>query len=289
MTITTVQELEKAYESDYSDVLVSKAGVLNAGGANYVSLWTSTGIPLAGSAPGGVGVGPVICSTATTGAMPFKQQTSTRKSYIAEVQYTTGLAAGIATSNVFEIHDRLAHISGISGTSVSSQITAFDFASLTLSNMSARIGNADYSDIQWWLEWYASTGATASNATMAAVYNDGSSSNLTALPIGGTAIQAGRMISLNSLIPTADQGKFIRGINSVTLSASTGVAGNFGITATRYRCSVYTRTALKPTRSIWQYLALPEVYNDSCLFGIQLNGTVGTSGTANANIRIVHG
>jgi hypothetical protein len=289
MTITTMEALGFAYDSDYSDVNYSKAGISNAGVGAYVSLWPSVGNPLAGSAPGGVGTGPVSCSTATTGAMRFTQQTAPRKSYIAEVRYTGGQSAGIATNHTFEIHDRLAHISGLSGISTTTQITAFDFASLSLFNISDRKGDANYSDIQWWLEWYANTGGTASNATLAAVYNDGTSSNLTALPIGGVAVQAGRMIPLNSLVPTADQGKFIRGINSVTLSASTGTTGNFGITATRYRCSVYARTAFKPNRAIWQNLSFPEIYNDSCLFGIQLNNSTGISGTANANIRIVHG
>ncbi|MBZ4284015.1 hypothetical protein LAJ55_14505, partial [Streptococcus pneumoniae] len=77
-------------------------------------------------------------------------------------------------------------------------------------------------------------GATASNATINGTYNDASTGHLSLLAVGGT-IRAGMMFPLTPLIPSADQGKFIRGINSVILSAATGSAGNFGFTCTRPR------------------------------------------------------
>jgi hypothetical protein len=278
MTITTVQQLGNAYDSVYSDSLISKASLANAAAGQYFSLWTSAGLPAAGTAPGGVSVGPIQATNSTTGALPFMQQTSPLTSYLSK------LAASCAnTGATLEIHDRLYHQSGFVANITTSQIAAFDLNSL----YETRMGDTNFSDIQWWLEWYAQTGATASNATINAVFNDGTSANLTVVAVGGT-VRVGRMIPLNSLIATADQGKFIRGVNNITLSASTGTAGNFGITATRYRGSVFCRSTNKIQENRWEELSFPEIYNGSCLFPVVITNA-STTGIINASVRIVHG
>jgi hypothetical protein len=283
MAISTVQQLGAAYDSRYTDFLISKASLANAAAGQYFSLWTAAGLPGTGTAPGGVGSGPVTPDNTTTGAINFMQQTSPLTSYLAELE----LSCANATTT-FEIHDRLAHQSGFVTTTTTAQIAAFDLVSLLSSlNIDERKGDANYSDVQWWLEWYVQSGGTASNATVNVTFNDGTTGNLTVVAVGGT-IRVGRCIPLNSLIAAADQGKFIRGVNNITLSASTGTAGNFGITATRYRCGLYAKAANKVQKAIWENLSLPEIYNSSCLSTIAITNTNST-GIINASGRIVHG
>lgn len=281
MTITTVDQFGLAYDSTYQDILVSKASLANAAAGQYFSLWTSAGVPAAGVAPGGAGTGPVVPNNTTTGVMPITERTSPITNYISEIELS---AVNAMTS--FEIHDRLAHQSGFVGNVTTGQIAAFDFNAISSSNVSVRKGDANYSDVQWWLEWYTATGATASNATINVVFNDGTSNNLTVIAVGGT-VRAGRMIPLNSLIDAADQGKYIRGVNSITLSASTGTAGNFGITATRYRCSILARTPNVRNRAIWEQIGFPQVYSQSALFPIVLVNTT-TTGVINSTVKVVY-
>jgi hypothetical protein len=137
------------------------------------------------------------------------------------------------------------------------------------------------------MEWYADTGATASNATINVTYNDDTSGNLTVVAVGGT-LRASRMILLNGLIPAAASGKFIRDINTVILSASTTGAGNFGFTATRYRSGIYQPIANARFTADWAELGFPEIHNESCIFPIQLASTTST-GIVRATGKISHG
>ena len=283
MTITTVSELNAAYEGAYLDFLISKASNPTTTAGQYISLWTATGLPTAGLTPGGLGTGPAVPTNATTGAINFMQQTSPRTSYLAKLELIT-----LNTNTTVEIHDRLAHQSGFVGNSTAAQTAAFDFNSLLSgSNLIQRIGDSNYSDIQWWLEWYTATGATASNATVNVTYNDGTTGNLTAIPVGST-VRAGRCIPLNSFVPVADQGKFIRGVNTITLSASTGTFGDFGITATRYRGGIYTKSASRLEKALWENLCFPEIYNSSCLSIIVITNSA-TSGIVYGSGRIIYG
>jgi hypothetical protein len=96
------------------------------------------------------------------------------------------------------------------------------------------------------------------------------------------------MIPLNNLVPAADSGKFIRDINTVTLSASTAAAGSFGFTATRPRMVMPLNIANKTEVFDWAQLGFPEIPNSSCLFPIQLCSTT-TTGTVRGGGKIAHG
>ena len=160
-------------------------------------------------------------------------------------------------------------------------------ALLATSNIDVRKGDSNYSDVQWWLEWYTDTGATASNATVAVTYNDATSGNLTVTAVGGT-LRASRMVNLNGLIPAAAAGKYIRDVDTVTLSASTAAAGNFGVTATRPRMTLFMPIANAKFVSNWADLGFPSIANESCLFPIVLCSTT-TTGTLRGGGKVVHG
>ena len=218
---------------------------------------------------------------ATVGGIGFSQQVDPVTSYGAYLEAATGNSA-----MTLEIHDRLAHMGGLNGTLTTAQTVGIDFASLSSDNLAARKGDANYSDIQWWLEWYTATGATVATATVGVTYNDGTTGTLT---VSLAATRPGSLaIPLNGLIPAAGAGKYIRAITTVTLSATTGTAGSFGVTATRLRMSIGTPIANFKSVADWAALGLPEIFNGSCLFPIVLTSTT-SSGTVRGGGKIAHG
>lgn len=279
MTITTRDHLIDALGNNSSRFVIDKASLSNAVAGAYQSLWRATGQPGQGAIP----TTAATCDNTLLGAIQFTQQTAPATSYLGILQ---GLCSN--TTTTLEIHDRLMHKGGLVGNITTSQTVDLDLdANLASDNLSARKGDSNFSDVQWWMEWYTDTGATASNATINVTYNDGTSGDLTVQAVGGT-IRASRMFPLNTLIPAAAAGKYIRDINTVILSASTGTAGNFGFTATRYRAALFQPIANARFTADWAGLGLPEIPNESCLFPIQVAGTT-TTGTVRATGKIIHG
>lgn len=274
MTIATRDQLINALGNNTSRVVWDKASIANAAGGQLFSLWRATGIPGQGAIPGAA----ALATSALTGAMGFTNQTAPATSYYAWQTIATGNAA---TS--VEIHDRLAHMGGLVGNVTTSQTVGIDLSTLGGGLPADRRGDANYSDVQWWMEWYTDTGATASNATVNVTFNDATTGNLAVIAVGGT-VRAGRMIPLVSNVA----GKFIRGVNSVTLSASTGTAGSFGVTATRPRTVVNANIANKYEQYDWAQLGLPEIPNDACLMMVMLCSTTST-GTVRGQGKIAHG
>ncbi len=278
MTITTLDGIANALGNNSSRFVLDKASLSNAVAGAYYSLWRATGQPGQGAIPAAA----ATCNNTLPGSMGFAQQTAPATSY-------GGWANAVCSNSAvtIEVHDRLMHMGGLNGTLLTAQTVGIDFNGITADNMVERIGDSNYSDIQWWLEWYTDTGATASNATVAVTYNDGSTGNLTVVAVGGT-IRAGRAIPLNNLIPAAAAGKYIRAVNSVTLSASTGTAGSFGVTASRPRMTMPLNVANKMEVFDWAALGFPEIFNASCLWPIELCSTT-TTGTVRGGGKIPHG
>lgn len=271
MTITTRDGLIDALANNSDRLLIDKASLSNAAAGQFFSLWTASGTPGAGSTPSTA----AVCTKALTGAFSFTNPTSPAKSYLAWLAVQFGNSA----SNL-EIHDRLAHMGGLSGTVTTSQGA---LSLVTNDPGSARYGASDYSEVKWWLEVYSALGSTGVNATVAVEYNDASTGSLAAIALGATP-RVGRLYPLISASP----GKFIRAVTGVTLSATTGTAGNFGITATRQRVSVSAPLLNKTEVFNWADLGLPNVGDDACLSLVMLCGTT-TTGTVRGQAKLAHG
>ena len=279
MTITSRDGLIKALGNNSSRFILDKASIASQTPGTYVSLWRATGQPGQGAIPAAT----AVCNNTTLGGMGFTQQTSPATSY--------GSYMEVATSNfamTVEIHDRLAHMGGLNGTLTTAQTVSLDLSTLAATNnISNRIGDANYSDVQWWLEWYTATGTTAVTATVNVTYNDGTTGALAAASLAATR-PASFMLSLNVLIPVAASGKYIRAVNTVTLSATTGTAGRFGVTATRPRMTLSAPIANMKFVADWAQLGFPEIFNEACLFPIVLTSTTST-GTVRGGGKISHG
>ena len=276
--ITNRDQLIDALANNSSRIVIDKASIANTAAGQYHSLWRATGQP----GPGAIPTAAVNCSQSTTGCLTFSQQTNPAKSYLAYLEATSSNSA-----MTLEVHDRLMHMGGLNGALTTAQTVGLDFNGVTADNMAERIGDANYSDIQWWLEWYTDTGAGVATATVAVTYSDGTTGNLTGVSLAATR-RASFMQSLNGLIPAAAAGKFIRAVNTVTLSASTGTAGNFGVTATRLRGTLFIPIANAKFGADWASLPISTIPNSACPFIAVLASTTST-GTLRGGGKIAHG
>lgn len=277
MTITTLDGIFNALANNSSRLVIDKASIVNVTTGQFCSLWRATGQPGQGAIPATA----ATCNNTLLGGFSYTQQTLPATSYIAYLEVVCS-----NNSTTLELHDRLMHMGGLSGALTTAQTVGIDFDGVTADNMAERIGYADYSDIQWFLEWYTDTGSTAATATVNVTYNDGTTGNLTVSL--ATNRRASFMQPLTGLIPAASSGKFIRAVNSVTLSASTGMAGSFGVTATRLRASLLCPVANMKWSADWAALPVSNIPNSSCLFLLEIAGST-TTGTVRGGGKIAHG
>lgn len=188
---------------------------VNLAGSIEYSCWMWEGHPGAPAAtPGGTAVAP---TNATDGALKQADPTGGRQKWLT--QFANSHAFGIST---YLLYDRLLHISGLSGTVTTAQTVG---GALTRYTGTEAVGN------QMWVEIYTAIGATA--RTLTANYTDENSvaqvSN--AVTVGGTTFQD---VARMARIPLASGAGFgVSAIADVTLSGSTLVAGDFGITIAR--------------------------------------------------------
>lgn len=247
MTITTRDGLIDALGNNATRIVIDKASLANAAAGQFFSLWAATGAPSAGATPGAA----AIPTNATTGSLSFTNPTAPAKTYHGYQD----IIGGNNLTNV-EFHDRLAHMGGLSGIVTTAQTVGIDGTTFAAD----RRGDANYSDVQWWIEVYAALGATGVNATAAVTYDDGSTGNLAAVALGATP-RAGRLYQLLS----NSSGKWIRGVTSITLSATTGTAGSFGVTATRKRSAISAGLANQLVTANWAQLGFPSIADNACM------------------------
>ncbi len=253
MAITTADGIVNALGGNGANLVkwrIDKATIFGGAALQLVSLWRAAGLAAQAAAP----TTAAIPTKTTLGAMDFTNATSPVQNYILRAEL-----ASSASSTTLEIGDRVAHMGALNLNIITSQVIAgMDLATLAL--VAARRGAANYSDIDWYLEVYADGGATASNATVNVTYNDATTGDLALIAVGGT-IKAGRRIALNTLRP--DNSKFIKGINSVILSAATGSVGNFGFTAVNKLVALDLPTVGKTEIKDWAQI-MTIVPNDCC-------------------------
>lgn len=276
--ITSRDQLINALGNDNSRIIIDKASIASQTALSYCSMWRATGQPGQGAIPAAA----AACNNTLLGCLQLTQQVLPKTSYVTYLEAATSNAA-----MSLELHDRIAHMGGLSGVLATAQTVGIDISTMLASNnMAERIGDANYSDITWWLEWYTATGATVVTATIAVTYNDGTTGTITvSLP---ATRPAGHAISLNGLIPAAGAGKYIRAVNTVTLSATTGTAGSFGVTATRLRATLGCPIAnFKWTANVYD-LGMPEISANSCIFPMLLTST-SSSGTIRAQGKVSNG
>jgi len=262
---------------DPSRIIIDKATIASQAANTYVSMWRATGQPGQGAIPAAA----AVCDNSFVGSFGLRQPVSPITSY-------GGLLWCMCSNgtSVLEIHDRLMHMGGLSGTVITSQTVGMDLSTvLATSNLDYRKGDANFSDVQWWVEWYAATGGTGANLTLSVTYNDNSTGTIV-VALAATR-PASYMVPINSLIPAAKSGFYIKAVTAAILSISTGTAGSFGVTATKPRMVLAMPAANFTAKDDWAALGIPELPNYSCLFPIVFTSTT-SSGTIRGGGKIGH-
>lgn len=265
MAITTRDELIAALAAAERKI-VYKASIANAVANTWHSLWRATGQPAQGTTP----TTAATCTNATTGAVEFTTPG-------AGNSYVLGWDAQLANVGSLVLYDRLAHMGGLSG------IVATPTAqTVNLTIPAGRDAAVNGSDVEWFLEWYSDTGGTGVNATVSYTDQTDTAGRTVVIALAATT-RAGRLYPIP---PNA--GQFIKSIQSVTLSATTGTAGNFGVTVAKRVASVPVAVTNQiTTRDAFQ-LGIPKIPTTACLWLAMFCSTTST-GVVNGQIVVGSG
>jgi hypothetical protein len=245
----------------------NKASIATQIAGSNAHLWASAGFPTAGTTPAAA----AVCNDATVGALPLLARAGAQERIISALELFAD-TAGLC----HYIEDRLMHMGGLVGNVATAQTVDIDLnANLGVSNLTERIGATDYSEVEWFLDWYTATGATIATPTINVTYHDSTTGNVNIWVNGATAlpasVAAGRRYKI---LPT--NGKFIRRVNTVTLSVSTGTAGNFGVTAVRCKCLIVPVLANRVEEKGWDGTRAAKVPDNACITFSQLCITTST-------------
>lgn len=264
MAIATMDQLVAALaQSQNIDTL--EGSMTTKGAGFYQSLWQATGRPGSGATPA-TGAGAVPTS-ATAGAIPFTNPTGSNTMYLA------GLELSCTIPGVAIFYDRLVHTSGLSGTVATAQTVA----STALTRYTTGVG------VNLWLEFYSATGGTQVNCTISYTNQAGTSGQTTTFAFPVTTV-AGQMFP----VPLASGDSGVRAVASVTLSATTGTAGNFGITLAARLAQIPIISANYGVDRDYATLGMPQVVASACLTYAVLCTTT-TSGTILSAITLAQG
>lgn len=219
-----------------------------AGTANqWKSTWLWDGNPACGLPP-------------TTAVVP----TNTTQGALGGANPVSGdnwlVQLGMMSSGAFTfflVYDRLLHVGGLSGTSTGAQTVGG-----TLTRYTNGIGNFAFTEI------YTAIGGTGSNVTMSYT-NEAGTSGRASIPMsvqgGGTGISAVQFFNLQA----GDRG--IQAIATATLSASTTVVGDWGVTIGHPLALIangdgYPASVGPGWRSMMTGLpGLPQIFPNACL------------------------
>jgi hypothetical protein len=176
------------------------------------SLWQYEGMPTGGATPGAT----AVPDDTTTGAIPFTAPGGSRDKWLVNASIVP-LVAG-----VFLLYDRLLHVGGLSGTSTADQsVQGTGPATPALTRNTGGAGNIAFYEI------YTAIGTTSTTLTMTYTNQAGTGSRTSTINIGATGF---REVTRMQRIPLAAGDSGIREIDKVKLTATTGTAGDFGIT-----------------------------------------------------------
>jgi hypothetical protein len=179
-----------------------------------MSAWTYDGQPAGGAVPT---VGEIPTRT-TIGAMPFAAPGGGREKFLISV----GVAPLVA--GVYLLYDRLFHIGDLNATLTTDQTVQGSTPSPALTRNTGGEGNIA------WAEIYSIVGTSSQTLTMTYTNQAGTGGRTTTTNIGSTGF---REVTRVLRLPLMSGDTGIRAVEKVSLSATTGTAGNFGITIAR--------------------------------------------------------
>lgn len=228
------------------------AAVTGVSGAR-MSLWRTDGNPSGGAVPTSVEA-PTV---ATAGSLGQTNPGGSRQKWL------TSLFAVGSSSGLLVLYDRLLHIGGLSGTVATAQTVGGSLTRYT-----------DGAGVFAMAEIYTQIGTTATTITMNYTDQDGNSGITSpAVAIGGTGNrEAQRAI----MLPVAVGDSGVQAVASATLAATTGTAGNFGVTLGKVIARVPIGPGSPGVRDFILGLpGIPEIQPDACLSWLWVSAGTG--------------
>jgi hypothetical protein len=241
MAIQTMDQLVAAL-AGRGIIPINKVSATTKAAGSFHSLWKTAGFPAAGANPA-TGAGE-IPTKSTLGALYFADPGGTNDLYIGTLTLQS------ATVGTFILYDRLWANSGLSGTVTTAQ--SFTMPALTR--------HADGIGVEAFLEIYTATGSTAVTATISYTNTDDVAGRSGTASIVASPV-AGQMFPFQ--LAAGDKG--IKSIQSVTLSATTGTAGSFGLTLVKRKCSIAVTAANVGSTQDAIALGLPTLQDGACV------------------------
>lgn len=260
MAITTLDQVIGGMQPRAN---IQKANLTAEGAGTFSSLWKVAGIPAAGANPPLFSSGANYVPTkATAGAFAFSNPISPAKSYLARC-----VVAGAAVGTLI-VADRLWACSGFNSTTLTAQSIVTPGS---LPNRDAN-GGALGEGVELWLEFYTAPGATTATWTVTYTNSAGVTGRTATYTHPANAESVGQMVPLTR--QAGDTG--VQSVQSVLCSASSGTAGDFGITLLRRIAEVPMQLANVANGVDPLSGGLPQVFDDSCLFLVVLCSTTST-------------
>ncbi len=227
-------------------------------------LQPTIGRPLSGWTQGTVaGATPTTaqaCGRTLTGAMTPPAPVAPATSRLVEVVF--GSTSGGFYRVAGTVADRLSHQGGLVGNSTSTQTTNLPTAALTRYTSGEGVWIA--------LEIYLALGSTQTTATISYTNQAGTAGRTGTCQLGGTGTYQALSQMVFVALQAGDTGA--RSVESVTLTASTGIAGNFGVTLFRPLSFFVGQPGMMKTHvwinSFGGCMALPPIEADACLMPI---------------------
>jgi hypothetical protein len=217
------------------------------------SAWLDAGYPAAGSTPGAAS----IPTNATVGSIgQFNKAGTEQRAWLRRLDVAANASQGTVGNSMIMLVDRLAHMGGLDGTNTSAQTVGL--GSLTRYTSGVGVWAA--------IQIYTSIGATLTTATISYTNTVPTAGQVSpAIAIGGTGLAVGRRIMPVSIV-AGDLG--VTAVSTLTLAATTGTVGSFGV-------SLYKTLGMWPTtNALVQALSgqpvpnfghVPVIQDNSCL------------------------
>jgi hypothetical protein len=212
-------------------------------------------------------------SSTSPGAEPYWKNGGANPLRLVQMNFGYYLNATIILA------DRLSHQGGLSAIVTTPQTTNLPTAALTR-----------YTDgVGVWagIQIYATLGTTATTFTVSYTNSDGVAGRTSiATNIGSSAFN---VLGIVLPIPLQEGDKGVRSVESVTLAATTGTAGSFGVV-------LYKPLIMMPVTQQGAQIemldplfnagcTLPELVDGTCLDVFVLSGATGSAGALTANMR----
>lgn len=267
MAIDTMDKLIAALGDSYK-CRFYKPSISNRTAGDLASLFKSNGFPSTGVNPTTAS----YCDSSLVGSWPLPDPGSLQ-------QYIAKMTASSSVIGQLILMDRLAHMGGLNGTLTTAQTVNLDIVTPAAQG---RCG-ADGAGVLWCLEWYSDTGSTAVTATITYTNQNGVAGRTTTVALAATR----RGSLLLPILPNTSDLR-IKSIQSVQLSATTGTAGNFGVTAMTRQVEV--PIPIIGVGSVLDYAqtGLEKITKDSCLFLALVCGST-TTGNILGSFEVVQG